>query len=237
MACGNSIGVGASPAASCPNDAGSPQTTHEDSSVNAPVTSPVAVTGNSVAVLPTTDDNTTTGTTAPSGSTGTTRSDGNANDVQAPVAAPVNACGNSIGIGASPAASCPSTAAPQDRSGSGTGTDANAPVTAPVAVCGNNIGVLGAGSGGCPGVVTEAAGGSATEPVVDNPVNPITEVGSGPNPTGLVGTLLTGAGEGATNLASTGSDIVKALGLAAALVMVGSGLLGTALMRSGPGSE
>ncbi|GII89251.1 hypothetical protein Ssi03_72410 [Sphaerisporangium siamense] len=156
--------------------------------VVAPITAPVSVCGNAVAVIGHAFAGCRGGATVPRGGNGYggqghggrggaggNTTDGRhsvlgGNQIVAPITAPVNVCGNAVGNGA---AGCPGgVSAPPAGRGSGAGGNRTsgygsvlggnqvvAPITAPVSVCGVSAGVLGRAFSGCRGGATIKGGG------------------------------------------------------------------------------
>ncbi|GAB2829089.1 hypothetical protein GCM10027176_36600 [Actinoallomurus bryophytorum] len=146
--------------------------------VNAPITAPVNVCGNSAAVLGAALAGCRGGATAAGlpgggfhGRTSGRHSIGGGNQLDAPVNTPVNVCGNAIGGHA--LAGCHGGASVAGFGGSGFhgrtsghhsilgGNQLHAPVNAPIDVCGNTAAVLGDAVAGCAGGagVVPGAGG------------------------------------------------------------------------------
>ncbi len=155
--------------------------------IQIPITAPVAVTGNSVAVFdglpPVADVNLNVAAAA-------NAAVNVANVVSVPIAIPVDVSGNPITVGASeptPAAAAPAASPAGTTSGSGTsGSLVNAPVSLPVLVCGNAIGVLAdpaATCGAAAAPAAPAAGSGPTTPtatLLSAPVNlPVLVCGNG----------------------------------------------------------
>ncbi|GAA1565222.1 hypothetical protein GCM10009678_55320 [Actinomadura kijaniata] len=136
--------------------------------LNAPVSAPVNISGNSAGVLGSANSSTL-------GSTHVTNvghgdgmkssgklSVGGGNQLRAPISAPINVCGNSLGIAAAVKAACHGSATVTNHGvGDGMktsgkysvlgGNQAYAPVSAPVNVCGNAAAVVGTASALCKG--------------------------------------------------------------------------------------
>ncbi|GII62858.1 hypothetical protein Skr01_29430 [Sphaerisporangium krabiense] len=157
--------------------------------VVAPITAPVSVCGNAVAVIGHAFAGCRGGATVPKGGNGygghgqgggKGGAGGNATDgrhsvlggnqIVAPITAPVNVCGNAVGNGAAgcqggvsvPPAGHGSGAGGNRTSGFGSvlgGNQVVAPITAPVSVCGVSAGVLGRAFSGCRGGATIKGGG------------------------------------------------------------------------------
>ena len=140
--------------------------------VNAPISIPINVSGNSVAVL----GRATSGSTGGAYVQGARLSGGHhgrtsgrhsilgGNQINAPITAPINACGNSVAALGGALSGCQGGAGlrrtgyadggHQHTSGVdsiGGGNQVNAPITAPVNVCGNSAAVLGDALAGCRG--------------------------------------------------------------------------------------
>ncbi|GAA4077892.1 chaplin family protein [Actinomadura miaoliensis] len=162
------------------NGTGSGQATSGRSSVgggnqvNAPISAPVNVCGNAVAIVGTAQASCKGGSTAAGGNSGSRQntsgrsSVGGGNQVNAPVSAPVNVCGNAVAVLGVAQASCEGGAkaanggggAGQNTSGVGgvgAGNQVNAPISVPVDVCGNAVGNALAG---CKGGASVRDGGS-----------------------------------------------------------------------------
>ncbi|GLZ15316.1 hypothetical protein Acsp04_55510 [Actinomadura sp. NBRC 104425] len=187
--CGNAVAILGSAQASCKGGAtaaggtsGSRQKTSGKSSVlggnqvNAPVSAPIDVCGNAVAVLGVAQAGCKGGATAANGggSTGQNTSGaggvGSGNQVNAPISVPVDVCGNAVG---NALAGCKGGASVRDggsgyggqaTSGAGavlSGNQANAPVAAPVSICGNAAAIVGHTGAFCSGGAHARNGGGA----------------------------------------------------------------------------
>jgi len=149
--------------------------------VNAPISAPIDVSGNAVAVAGNSAASSNGGARTGGGTGGTgsgqatsgKSSVGGGNQVNAPISAPVNVCGNAVAIVGTAQASCAggATAAGgtsgsrQKTSGKSSvlgGNQVNAPVSAPISACGNSVAVLGAAQGSCEGGATTANGSGGT---------------------------------------------------------------------------
>ena len=141
--------------------------------VNAPISIPVNVSGNSVAALGHAVAGSQGGSSVSAariagghGRTSGRHSIGGGNQINAPITAPINACGNAVAVIGGSLAGCQggaSVGAPgayRHAGGHGRtsgrhsilgGNQVNAPVTAPVNVCGNTAAVLGDALAGCRG--------------------------------------------------------------------------------------
>ncbi|GAA1524457.1 hypothetical protein GCM10009678_02170 [Actinomadura kijaniata] len=169
-ACGNALGVLGSAKAGCKggatvrnNGGASGQQTSGKSGVasgnqiNAPVSAPVNVCGNALAVFGSAEAGCRGGAKVDNGGHGGQVTDGTSgviagNQVNAPVSAPINICGNSAALFGDAVAGCDGgakvknggrTGAGQQTSGKssvGGGNQVNAPISAPVDVCGNAVG-------------------------------------------------------------------------------------------------
>lgn len=154
--------------------------------LNAPVSAPVTVCGNSVGLLGKGSASCATGTSGSAGSGSTTA---RRPLVSVPVTAPVTVCGNAVGR-----ASAGCTVAKPAGSTAGSGTVADVPVTAPTTVCGNGAGLLGTASARCAGQTGSGSGSSAggNPGVVDVPISaPVTACG---NAVGALGSATAGCG-------------------------------------------
>ncbi|RKS70702.1 small secreted domain DUF320 [Actinomadura pelletieri DSM 43383] len=144
--------------------------------VNAPVSAPVNVCGNGVAVVGHAAAGCEGGAKVVDGDSGGRFSDGThsilgGNQVNAPVSVPVNACGVAAAVVGHAAAGCEGgsvvknggpTGSGQETSGVfgvGSGNQANAPISVPVDVCGNAVGNAVAG---CEGGASVRNGGHGT---------------------------------------------------------------------------
>jgi hypothetical protein len=137
--------------------------------VHAPVSVPVDVSGNAVAVAGHALAGSTGGASVRNnGGQGDQRTSGRhsiggGNQVNAPISAPVNACGNAVTVFGRAFAGCQGGAKVDNGGGSGGdqrtsgrhsiigGNQVNAPVRVPVNVCGNAIAVIGQAYGSCGG--------------------------------------------------------------------------------------
>jgi hypothetical protein len=149
--------------------------------VNAPISVPVDISGNSVAVVGRSLAGSTGGATVhdnSGGAGGNSRTSGRnsivgGNQVHAPISAPINACGDSVAVIGHALSDCEGGA--KVRTGgydgvghrtSGThsiggGNQVNAPISAPVNICGNSAAVIGAALAGCRGGATVKGAGYA----------------------------------------------------------------------------
>ncbi|MCP2342927.1 chaplin family protein [Actinomadura rupiterrae] len=151
--------------------------------VNAPISAPINLGGNAVAVAGKAKGRQTGGgATVDNGSGGggqkTSGRSGvlSGNQVNAPVSAPVNACGNAVAILGTAQAGCRGGATVSNGSGGGgqttsgkygvgSGNQLNAPISAPVDACGNAIAIFGKADAGCRGgasVTNKGSGGQKT---------------------------------------------------------------------------
>ncbi|MGN9789133.1 chaplin family protein [Nonomuraea sp. ZG12] len=171
--------------------------------VVAPVTAPVNVCGNAVALFGEAFAGCKGGASVKNGGKGaggnTTsgRSGvGSGNQVVAPITAPVNACGNAVAALGLAEAHCKGGAAvsphhgvggggnrTSGRSGVLAGNQVVAPITAPINVCGNAVAVLGDAAAGCLG------GAHVGQPPHDGGHNPYVRHVSKVSPAGTGGTL------------------------------------------------
>ncbi|MQA97665.1 MAG: DUF320 domain-containing protein [Streptosporangiales bacterium] len=135
--------------------------------VNAPISAPVNVCGNSISVFGVSGAECEGGAKVKGkgGDRRTTSGDGSVgsgNQLNAPVAVPVNVCGNALAVAGIAGAGCEGGAsvrhaaggAGQTTSGDGSvvsGNQGNAPVSVPVNVCGNAAAVAGIAFAGCEG--------------------------------------------------------------------------------------
>ena len=183
-ACGNSVAALGGALSGCQGGAGLRRTGYADgghqhtsgvdsigggNQVNAPITAPVNVCGNSAAVL----GDALAGCRGGAGVEGARLSGGHArtsgrhsvlggNQVHAPINAPIDVCGNAVGnaLAGCQGGATVSGAAYHTRGGHtdgrhsiGGGNQVDAPITAPVDVCGNAAAVLGHGLAACQGTV------------------------------------------------------------------------------------
>ncbi|GAA4620398.1 hypothetical protein GCM10023196_004220 [Actinoallomurus vinaceus] len=149
--------------------------------IKAPVSAPVDVSGNAVAVVGRSVAGSTGGASVRRGdpgggqSTSGRHSVGGGNQVDAPVSAPVNVCGNAVAVFGRSAAGCEGGASVSGGHGGRTtgghttgkgsvlgGNQVNVPISAPVNLCGNSAAVLGAAVAGCKGGAAVRPGGHGT---------------------------------------------------------------------------
>ncbi|MBG0814464.1 chaplin family protein [Planomonospora sp. ID82291] len=151
--------------------------------VNLPITLPIDISGNSVAVIGESEAGSVGGASVEQSGKGSgaggNRTSGErsilgGNQVVAPITAPVNVCGNAVAVIGRSAAGCKGGAS-VEQSGKGSGAGGNrtsgersilggnqvvAPITAPVNVCGNAVGaVVGQAFAGCKGGASVKNGG------------------------------------------------------------------------------
>ena len=164
--------------------------THGGSVLDAPVSAPVTVSGNAIALLGHSHATANTGQPA---STPTTAPRA---VISIPVTAPVTICGNAIG---SASASCGSAGSGSTTTGSSAAVAV--PITAPFTVCGNGVGLFGAASATCgtpTGISTGSSGGSSSGSStsgIDVPVTaPVTVCGNGAGVLGSAGAGCSGTG-------------------------------------------
>ena len=137
--------------------------------VQAPISAPIDISGNALAIFGTANAASTGGTKVVNGGgvgnneTSGTSSVGGGNQIAAPISAPINACGNAIAIFGTADAGCKGGAQVINDSGSGGGnkTDGKysvlggnqltAPISAPINACGNAIAIFGSSEAGCKG--------------------------------------------------------------------------------------
>jgi hypothetical protein len=140
--------------------------------INAPISVPVNVSGNSVAVIGRSLAGSTGGSSVRTmggegggnSSTSGRHSIGGGNQINAPISAPVNACGNAIAVVGRSLAGCEGGAGVRGLGGyaggghhtSGAhsilgGNQVHAPISAPVNICGNSAAVIGDALAGCRG--------------------------------------------------------------------------------------
>ncbi|MFD1539018.1 chaplin family protein [Nonomuraea guangzhouensis] len=182
-ACGNAVGnahAGCKGGASVKNNGGSGaggNTTSGRGSVLggnqviAPITAPINVCGNSVAVIGRAFSGCKGGASVKNGGSGAggNRTSGDSsvlggNQVVAPITAPVNVCGNAVAVIGLAQAHCKGGASVSLQGGTGAGGNRTsgrhsvlggnqviAPITAPINVCGNAVAVLGDAAAGCLG--------------------------------------------------------------------------------------
>lgn len=134
--------------------------------IDAPISVPVDVSGNAVAVLGTGNATSHGGVTihkrGQSGQkTSGTHGIASGNQVNAPISVPVNVCGNAVGVLGHADAGCTGGAKVTDRGTGGqtvggahgviAGNQVNAPISIPVDVCGNAVAIAGDAVAGCEG--------------------------------------------------------------------------------------
>ena len=226
---GNAIGGTArasatpAPAGTAPatgTDTGSATTTgrHGIASGNqviTPITAPVDVCGNAIALLGrATAHCTTPATPGDSGSPTTATTTGrhgvgSGNQVITPITAPVDVCGNAIALLGHATAHCttptPGSGGPTSGSTSGTGGVGSGnqviiPITAPVDVCGNAVAVLGRSTAGCTPPCPGTPGGPGNPGGPGTPGNP-----GGPGTPGQPGGPGSGAGTGSSTGVGNGT--------------------------------
>ncbi|MBO2456379.1 chaplin family protein [Actinomadura violacea] len=174
-ACGNAVALIGKAGAGCPGGSsvrnggghGGQQTSGEHSvlggnQVNAPISAPVDVCGNAVAIIGKAEAGCKGGAIVDNGGDAGRGRSGQSTDgalgviagnqVNAPISAPVNVCGNAVAIVGEAVAGCEGGAIVKNGGHTGAGqqtnglhsvlggNQANAPVSAPVDVCGNAIG-------------------------------------------------------------------------------------------------
>ncbi|MFL6055239.1 MAG: chaplin family protein [Actinoallomurus sp.] len=145
--------------------------------VKAPVSAPVDISGNAVAVIGHSVAGSVGGASVHRGGSGGRQSTsgrhsiGGGNQVDAPISAPVNACGNAIAVIGRSAAGCEGGASVSGRHGGGHrghttgagsvlgGNQINVPISAPINICGNSAAVLGRAAAGCKGGAAVRNGG------------------------------------------------------------------------------
>ncbi|QKW33203.1 chaplin [Actinomadura sp. NAK00032] len=145
--------------------------------LNAPISAPVNVCGNSVAVVGVSDAGCEGGAKVIGGGRGGQNTDGSGsvlggNQLNAPISAPVNVCGNAVAVVGNAVAGCEGGAhvkngghagSGQETSGVfgvGSGNQGNVPISAPVDVCGNAVGTLvGNAAASCAGGASVHDGG------------------------------------------------------------------------------
>jgi hypothetical protein len=197
-ACGNAVAIFGEATAGCKGGAhvsgggtGGNRTSGEASvlggnQINAPISAPVNICGNSVAVLGRAFSGCKGGASVVGkggprayhhgrhvGSTGNDTDGrfgvGSGNQVIAPITAPVNVCGNAVG---NASAGCQGGAEVRNSGGAGgnrtsgrsgvlSGNQVVAPVTAPVNICGNAVALIGHAFAGCKGGVKAGNSGGA----------------------------------------------------------------------------
>jgi hypothetical protein len=147
--------------------------------LNLPVSAPVDVSGNAVAVAGESAASSKGGSAVHNGGgqgggqTSGVHSLGGGNQVNAPISAPVNACGNAIAIFGTADAGCKGGSSVKNggkgiggkTSGKGSvlgGNQVNAPVSAPIDACGNAVALFGSSEAGCKGgsTVLNSGGGA-----------------------------------------------------------------------------
>jgi ChpA-C len=173
------VALGAGPAlADVTNGAGSVLGGNQ---INAPVSAPVDVSGNAVAVIGHSLAGSAGGASVHRGgaagggrSTSGRHSVGGGNQVDAPISAPVNACGNAVAVIGRSAAGCAGGASVSGghhghgaghhghTTGAGSvlgGNQIDIPISAPINICGNSVAVLGRAVAGCKGGASVRPGG------------------------------------------------------------------------------
>ncbi|MGI5224723.1 chaplin family protein [Actinoallomurus sp. CA-142502] len=149
--------------------------------VNAPISVPVNVSGNSVAAIGHAVAGSRGGAAVNgyrfgggNGHTSGRHSIGGGNQINAPITAPINACGNAVAVIGGSLAGCRGGAAVTGYRLSGGhghtsgrhsvlgGNQVNAPITAPVNICGNTAAVIGDALAGCRGGAGVAPSGYRT---------------------------------------------------------------------------
>jgi ChpA-C len=173
------VALGAGPAlADVTNGAGSVLGGNQ---VKAPVSAPVDVSGNAIAVIGHSLAGSAGGASVHRGGAGSggqstsgRHSIGGGNQVTAPISAPVNACGNAVAVIGRSAAGCAGGASVTGghrghggghhghTTGAGSvlgGNQVDVPISAPVNICGNSAAVLGAALAGCKGGASVRPGG------------------------------------------------------------------------------
>ncbi|MES9538794.1 chaplin family protein [Actinomadura sp. NPDC000600] len=150
--------------------------------VKAPISAPVNVSGNAVAVLGIAQATSKGGAKvvqngggAAQQTTSGTGGVGSGNQVDAPISVPVNACGNGVAVLGIAQAGCTGGAKVKNTGGQDTGTggqvtdgkagvlsgnQVKAPISAPVDVCGNAVAVIGQAVAGCEGGAKVTDGGT-----------------------------------------------------------------------------
>ncbi|MCO5995797.1 chaplin family protein [Actinoallomurus rhizosphaericola] len=149
--------------------------------VNIPITAPINICGNAVAVIGDALAGCKGGAAVKSGGHGHGRSGagstsgrhsiGGGNQVTAPITAPINVCGNAVGNALAGCEGGASVTGHGTSAGGGRtngrhsilgGNQVTAPITAPVDICGNAVAVIGGAAAGCAGVIPPVHGGSAS---------------------------------------------------------------------------
>ncbi|WP_449061140.1 chaplin family protein, partial [Planomonospora algeriensis] len=150
--------------------------------VNLPITLPIDISGNSVAVIGESEAGSVGGASVEQSGKGSgaggNRTSGDhsilgGNQIVAPITAPINVCGNAVAVVGRAAAGCKGGAS-VEQSGKGSGAGGNrtsgrgsilggnqvvAPITAPINVCGNSVGALvGQAFAGCKGGASVTGG-------------------------------------------------------------------------------
>ncbi|GAA0336029.1 DUF320 domain-containing protein [Actinoallomurus spadix] len=144
--------------------------------IKAPVSAPVNVSGNAVAVIGHALAGSAGGASVHRGagagggrqSTSGRHSIGGGNQVNIPITAPINVCGNAVGNAIAGCEGGASVTGPATTGGGrtngrhsiGGGNQVTAPITAPVDICGNAVAVIGHAAAGCAGVIPPVRGGS-----------------------------------------------------------------------------
>ncbi|SNR35291.1 chaplin family protein [Actinomadura mexicana] len=144
--------------------------------VNAPISAPVDVSGNGVALVGGSKAKSRGGAKVDQGGSGGgqrtsgKRGVGSGNQVNAPISLPVNACGNAVAIVGGAKAGCEGGAkvkgsgqGGQTTDGTGgvlAGNQVKAPISVPVNACGNAVAVVGGALAGCDGGSKVKSGGN-----------------------------------------------------------------------------
>ncbi|MFC4015755.1 chaplin family protein [Nonomuraea purpurea] len=139
--------------------------------INAPISLPIDISGNSVAAIGSSEASSQGGAEVINHGTGSipNRTSGNAsvlggNQINAPISAPINACGNAVSLIGKSDAGCKGGAVVrnQGKGGAGgnrtsgnagvlAGNQVTAPINAPVNLCGNAVAIFGDATAGCKG--------------------------------------------------------------------------------------
>ncbi|GAA4576658.1 chaplin family protein [Planotetraspora kaengkrachanensis] len=139
--------------------------------LNLPITVPIDISGNAVAIAGDADASSKGGASVQGGNGGgiSGRTSGahsilGGNQVNAPITAPINACGNAVAIFGNADAGCKGGATVKNSGSGGAGHNVTsgrssilggnqivAPITAPINACGNSVAIFGNATAGCKG--------------------------------------------------------------------------------------
>ncbi|GII52386.1 hypothetical protein Pth03_07750 [Planotetraspora thailandica] len=149
--------------------------------LNLPITVPIDISGNAIAIAGDADASSRGGASVTGGNGGgiSGRTSGShsilgGNQANVPITAPINACGNAVSLFGNSDAGCKGGSAVKGSGGSGAGRNVTsgrssvlggnqvvAPITAPVNLCGNSVAIFGDATAGCKGGASvQGSGGS-----------------------------------------------------------------------------